>query len=127
MKLSTINSQPDRIWAAISGPIATAAQVVYDAWDGEGGGICDEIAQEIISVILDVFPDAKAEVGGQDGDDHAYVVTLIDGSVFMVDILPSIYEQGGGYNWTKIPNVRFTPKDVVVYPLDLTWEEVSGE
>jgi len=33
----------------------------------------------------------------------------------MVDISPYIYENGGGFSWTKIPDVEFTNDDITFY------------
>ena len=95
--------------------IAAAAQSVYDDWIEEqeaGGGICDDIAS-VISSILSHY-DINNTSGGHDGDDHAYTIAFNDAEAFIVDIPYDTYEIGGGYNWTKINGVKFSPDDVVI-------------
>ena len=97
-----------------------AAQTVYDQWyqDEDGvdvelgtGGICSLIADEAIGYFQQEGYDAW-----QTGDtEHAWVIVEIDGTVLEVDIPHNIYEQGGGYNWTKIPDVEFTVDNVLVW------------
>lgn len=113
---------------------AQQAQEVYDGWaqedDGEGnfvdpslgaGGICDEIAREIENVIYEHINGVRCLEGGQDGDDHSYVVVTDGKELYDVDIPPSAYETGGGYSWKKIPDVIFSPKDVIISKLPKEW------
>ena len=108
---------------ALRGRLAEAAQVVVDAWvqDEEGydvelgqGGACDRVADAMSSVIMEALPDAMIDYGGQDGDDHAFLLVGRDGEVFIVDVPPGVYERGGGYVWRKIPGAVILPEDVVV-------------
>lgn len=110
--------------------IARAAQAVLDAWDpdenGEddrygGGGPCDDIAQEIMGVIDARCPGVSMMEGGQEGDDHAFVVAYTETEACNVDIPPFVYERGGGYSWTKIEGARITAGDVVVQPIPRNW------
>lgn len=103
--------------------MAQAAQAIYDGWtqDDEGmdeelggGGICDEIAQQIQSIIAMHIPDVEMEEYGHDGDEHAATVVRRGIESYYVDIPYSVYETGGGYNWKKIPGVAFSPEHVVV-------------
>lgn len=109
---------------------ANAAQQEYDAWqqDEDGmdfelgtGGICDRIAEEIGSVIGESIEGVQILDGGEPGDDHAYIVVTDGNSAWAVDIPYSIYETGGGYNWTKIEGVTFQPDDVVIEPISVDW------
>jgi hypothetical protein len=101
--------------------MAAAAQDIYNAWDeedfltGGGAGICDEIAEAIGGVITMNIPDVEVREGGHDGDDHAWVIAIKNGISYGVDIPYHVYEQGGGYNWTKIPNVIFSPNHVEIW------------
>lgn len=52
--------------------------------------------------------------GGQDGDDHAYLIVYNDVEAYIVDIPPGVYEEGGGYNWQKKSNVIITASDVII-------------
>ena len=106
--------------------LARAAQKEYDAWDQdeEGydeecgtGGICDRIANAFSSV-LSHLPDVEIIEGGQEGDDHAYLIALTDTEAVAVDIPPKVYETGGGYSWKKKPGVRFSPSHIVLEQLD---------
>ena len=112
--------------------MAEAAQRVYDEWDQDDeyndfgdGGICDAIAQELQGVIASNIADANMTDGGQDGDDHAY--TLVSDSshqIFEVDIPPHVYERGGGYSWTKLPNIVFEPSDVLINKLNWNYNDI---
>lgn len=107
--------------------IAKAAQAIYDEWEQHDecdmGGICDEIAREIQTIIVQ---HAHCEVtdGGHDGDDHAWVIAYNQNSAFGIDIPPEIYETGGGYCWKKIPNVKFDANDVHVWDLELNQSQI---
>ncbi len=93
--------------------IAQIAQIIYDEWDDdEYGGICDMIADEISGILSHNGIDNTD--GGHDGDDHAYIIAYNDNESYIVDIPYDTYERGGGYNWSKIPNIQFTPNDVVI-------------
>lgn len=104
---------------------ARAAQKVYDGWgqdeDGDddygGGGICDSVANALSEVVARALDDVTITDGGQDGDDHAFIVVLTDTEAVAVDIPPDVYETGGGYSWTKREGVRFDAGDVVLDPL----------
>lgn len=105
--------------------LAATAQQVYDAWvpdkqgwDEElgGGGPCDEIASALAGVITDSI-DAHVDEGGHPGDDHAFLLVSRAGERYWVDIPPSVYEQGGGYSWRKVPDVQIGPEDIVIEPI----------
>jgi hypothetical protein len=117
---------------ALKSKLAEAAQKVYDEWeqDAEGvdeevgiGGICDLICTSVGSVISEEIADVAILPGGQEGDDHAYVVAQKNGEAFGVDIPAGVYESGGGYNWRKKPGVKFRSDYVVIFPVP-TWDEV---
>lgn len=103
--------------------LAQAAQAVVDAWeqDEDGfdeefgtGGACDRVADAMSSVIAEAIPDAVLDTGGQDGDDHAYLLVGLDRKVYCVDVPPHVYEVGGGYVWRKIKGAVISPEDVVI-------------
>jgi hypothetical protein len=60
------------------------------------------------------------------GENHVWAVAKIgnvndegdpdrpDAGVWCIDIPPSVYEEGGGYNWTKTPDVTFDTSDIIV-------------
>lgn len=104
--------------------MAVAAQEVYNDWaqDDEGvdeerggGGICDAISEAISGVIAEHVDDVELAEGGQDGDDHAYVIVYNEDEAYGVDIPASLYETGGGYSWKKVEGVVFTSKDIEVF------------
>jgi hypothetical protein len=98
------------------------AQKEYDYWeqDEEGwdedygtGGICDIIAQGIIDILCEAS--IEAIKGGQDGDDHAFVIAYKGDTAFVIDIPYSVYETGGGYSWKKKPDVVFNDTHLLIY------------
>ncbi len=106
--------------------MAQAAQEIYDDWAQDvegldvmvgGGGICDQITQAIAGVIVESGV-ADITEGGQEGDDHAWTVAYNDQEAYAVDIPCRVYEQGGGYSWAKIPDVKFTPDHIQLFPID---------
>lgn len=108
--------------------MAEAAQRIYDSWDQtdefqDGGGICDEIAEAISGIVASSINSDLIDISeyGHDGDDHAaIIVSAMDLNTgrpterYLVDIPYDLYETGGGYNWTKIPDVIFMPQNVVI-------------
>lgn len=104
-----------------------AAQKIYDEWEqdenGEdpelgSGGICDQIADAIVGVLQEHLGDIDTFEGGQDGDDHAWVIVQRGSEAYGVDIPPGVYESGGGYSWKKIDGVVFKPEYIVIFPVD---------
>lgn len=115
--------------------LAAAAQAVVDAWDPSGedgdpelgfGGVCDRVAAALAEVIVAALGD-RVDVldGGQDGDDHAYLVVVpVDSGephAFEVDVPPEIYETGGGYLWRKVEGADIGPEDVIIHPVPREW------
>lgn len=104
--------------------LCAAAQQVYDEWEQEDGvdvelgtgGICDKISEAMSDVLAGAGFDTQE--GGQEGDDHSYVIAGKYGFEFMVDIPSHIYEIGGGYKWTKLPDVQFKPHHIFMSRLD---------
>lgn len=105
-----------------------AAQEVYDAWQQDeeglddvygGGGICDDIANALASVIIENVENVEYINGGQDGDDHCWIIVFNDEAAFEIDIPPYVYESGGGYNWRKIEGVEFNVNDILICETDL--------
>lgn len=114
---------------------ALVAQSVYDSWDQdeEGwdkdlllgtGGICDQIVEGWYEIMNAQFDENEVEFqqGGQDGDDHAWLVVRVTDNfksgkseIYGVDINPFTYETGGGYSWKKRPGVKFSANDVEVF------------
>jgi hypothetical protein len=109
--------------------IAQAAQQIYDSWEQDDecdmGGICDEIASEIGSIIHSAIPGVQTSDGGHDGDDHAWVIAHDTMKAYGVDIPPHVYETGGGYCWQKIPDVHFDADDVEIWDLGLSPGQIA--
>lgn len=120
-----MNRVPDRIRPLLPA-LASAAQRAYDEWDqnDEGidevlgpGGVCQDVAENMADVLVSKGIEAQT-VSAAVGDQHVYVVVQLPDGVYTVDIPPGVYEAGAGYNWRKIPGVRFEPGYVVVDKLD---------
>ena len=107
--------------------LAAAAQRVYNAWeqDAEGcdvelgvGGICQDVAEALLEVLdHEAWDDIFAADSHGVGDQHVWAVVVKGDVEYYIDIPPSIYETGAGYCWRKLPDVRFTPSDIVVYEM----------
>lgn len=113
----------DKRISSLRSRIAKAAQEVYDNWHPEdeydeysGGGICDDVSRAIGGILVDLEGVSTVD-GGQDGDDHAFIVAYTDTDAFAVDIPPSVYERGGGYSWEKVEGVEIDPDDIEIYPI----------
>lgn len=109
--------------------IAAAGQKVYDEWEQDqdgvdehygSGGICDDIASEILDVIHSYTTSLPDEIASTTFFDqyahHTYAVVgyLKTNECYKVDIPHYVYERGGGYNWEKIQGVQFTPDNVLI-------------
>jgi hypothetical protein len=104
--------------------MAFAAQQVYNSWqqDAEGfddefgsGGICDEISRAIADVVVSSIQNAETAEGGQEGDDHSWLIVYNQQEAYGVDIPCHIYERGGGYSWQKLQGVHFSPNDISIW------------
>jgi hypothetical protein len=112
--------------------MAQEAQKVYNLWYQDetgfdemygGGGICHDIANAIVEVIYKNIPDATAgSVNLSCAENHVLTMVYLDEEGYVVDIPYHVYETGGGYSWTKIPDVEFSPEDITfsfVHPDDV--------
>jgi len=107
--------------------LAAAAQAVIDDWiqDEEGfdpdlgaGGVCDQVSEAMSSVITSAIDGVGILDGGHDGDDHAWLIVHDGSEAAGVDIPPSVYETGGGYNWRKLEDARVDPEDIAIWKLN---------
>jgi hypothetical protein len=112
--------------------MVVAAQKVYDEWqqdeNGEDpelgvGGVCQDIAEAISGVLNSNGIDAATVDNGGMGEQHVWAIAKTFDGVYEVDIPYSSYERGGGYTWRKIPNVKFTPRDIHIYKLSVDPED----
>ena len=110
------------------------AQKKYDEWDASDedgdaevgfGGICHLIAEAMVDVLISDGYDAITIDSQGVGDQHVWCVVKAEEGCYEVDIPPSVYETGGGYNWKKIDGVKFTTSDLVVYRLSSDPEDFS--
>jgi len=105
--------------------IVEMAQEIYDDWDQKDddgddgdddqygtGGICDVISLGISEILTE--NDIEIAEGGHDGDDHSFTIAYDEQGAYIVDIPSYVYETGGGYNWTKLGGVKFTPDDIEI-------------
>lgn len=101
---------------------AAKAQEVYDLWeqDADGmdeeygsGGICHDIAAAIVDELGSRGVENALTVHSSVGENHVFVVALLDDGVYEIDIPPHVYERGGGYTWRKIPGVSFDEAHVL--------------
>lgn len=96
-------------------------QAEYDQWQQDetgydeevgSGGICHLLAELIAEVLNDAgFPTWTVSATHEQ---HVYCVSQASDGVWEVDIPYCIYETGGGFTWTKIPDVKFEPDDIVI-------------
>ena len=102
--------------------ICRRVQAEYDSWDQSGeygdpelgfGGICQDFA-DVMAEVLNAHGIEAVTQSASCGEQHVWTVAKLEDGIYMVDIPYSIYEQGGGYNWQKIPGVIFEPSDVVI-------------
>ena len=121
----------DDTFADLKPLFVQAAQKEYDDWaqDEDGmdevlgtGGICQDIAEKIASILSQHGFDCTT-VSQQIGEQHVYVIAKTEDGVYEVDIPPYVYETGGGYNWRKIPNVKFDESCISVNRLSSDPEE----
>lgn len=113
--------------------MAKAAQNAYNEWEQDesgqdeifgGGGICDDISMKLAEVIADNILNVNLTEGGQQGDEHMWLIAHRDNEVYGVDIPPSIYEIGGGYVWDKIPDVIFSPEHINIWKIEINANEL---
>ncbi len=112
---------------SLSGAFAEAAQRVYDRWDQNEdgldeelghGGICHLIADAMLDVLVDRFPDTPATTRSLSTEVHVDLVAATHDGVVCIDIPWSVYERGSGYVWTKLPGVRMDARHVALDLID---------
>jgi hypothetical protein len=112
---------------AIADDLAQAAQAELNQWvpDAEGydeefgyGGACDAICRELGGMIAMRIAEVEIADGGQEGDDHAFVLCRRGAESVVVDIPAHLYETGGGYSWRKREGVKLEGGDVLIEPIE---------
>ena len=102
--------------------MAEAAQKVYDRWEqGEndelnGGGICHLIADEVAYILSRANITVATQCSSY--EQHVYCIAQFREGIYEIDIPYSSYERGGGFTWTKLPDVQFDSSFIVVSRLD---------
>ena len=112
---------------ALTPAMVQKAQEVYDSWDEEdidtyaGGGICHLIAEEIASLLEE--HGILSWTHSLDYKQHVVTIAADKSTqeIYMVDVPEYAYEDGGGFTWTKIPDVKFEADDIVFHGLD--WDD----
>jgi hypothetical protein len=109
--------------------IVNRAQKEYDLWDESdidtyaGGGICHIIADAIVDVLSD--KDIEVYSVSSNFEQHVYCIVRVIEGIYEVDIHHSTYETGGGYTWSKLPNIIFEDNDIFINRLDYDYDNVS--
>lgn len=124
-------AQQDLIYTklnALKPQLVIAAQKVYDSWnvvEGEinetfgRGGICHFIADDMANVINNNIPGITASTQSAWWASDQHVATIVYNKrktgCYVVDIYPYRYEKGGGFSWTKLPDIVFDNSDINIW------------
>ena len=124
-----------------------AAQQIYDDWDENpdvyaGGGICHLIADSFVEIINKNYPSYTATTFTRDDIQHVETIVyniepdiLYDEDdenndlveLVIIDLSPFIYERGGGFTWTKIPDVEFSNNDITFYKTTVNRQNIDTD
>ena len=108
---------------ALAPALAEAARRVHGEWeqDADGmdvelgaGGICQDVASAMAGVLGEGGFEQVLQVHAGCGENHVFLVALLEDGVYEVDIPPSVYETGSGYVWRKREDARFDADCVAV-------------
>ena len=95
-----------------------------------GTKICHLIADAFVEIIYKHYPQYTASTFTRDDIQHVETIVYnidseslynddvddeTDIETVMIDLNPYIYENGGGFSWTKIPDVEFSNHDITFY------------
>lgn len=102
---------------------AKVAQNVYDAFDDGGSGMCHDIAEGVASEMSGKFDGISVSeyFGDSVGSRDHVSISLVDnlsGRGYELDIPETKYQKRVGSVFVKIPDVVFSPADVVVSKLN---------
>lgn len=127
---------PVSILKSLMPRIIAAAQHEYDTWEQDedgfndelgAGGICQDIAEAISNVLSAAHIECRTLDNNGMGDQHVWVVAKFREGLYEIDIPPHVYEDGGGYTWRKIPDVKFDSSDVSITRSYMSEEDFDGE
>jgi GNAT superfamily N-acetyltransferase len=124
-----------------------AAQQIYDNWDEDpdvyaGGGICHLIADSFVEIINKNYPNYSATTFTRDDIQHVETIVyniepdiLYDEDdenndqveLVIIDLSSYIYERGGGFSWTKIPDVEFSNNDITFYKTTVDRQNIDTD
>ena len=133
-KSTSSNNTFEQNLKSLTSQFVSAAQSIYDEWDEHpdvyfGGGICHLIADAFVSIVDRNFPNYTASTFTRDDIQHVAAIihnvepdslydedeedSIVD--TIIIDLYPYTYERGGGFSWTKIPDVEFSDDDITFY------------
>jgi hypothetical protein len=127
---------------SIKPQLALAAEEVYDDWDQDeegysedygSGGICDKIAEELVSTFDRLKPDNLKDWDSftmyKENECHTdmYVVNHQIKKIYEVGLSPHHYESGGGYTWKKKREHEINPAAFHVTDSYLDYENFFDE
>lgn len=107
--------------------LVKVAQKVYNEWEQDeegidvdygGGGICDDIASEMCAVLSNNGIDCFSHYNQYDYHTTAMAYDTETQELYSVNLPAGVYESGAGYTWTKIPNVKISPGDIVIEEIE---------
>lgn len=107
--------------------LALAAKAVWDLWDQDpegmdpelgAGGICQDVASAMAEALGRMGVEHVTTMHASVGENHVFVVALLDDGVYSIDIPPHVYEIGSGYVWRKREDAVFDASCVTFERLD---------
>ena len=130
----------EQILRSLIPELVRRVQLVYNQWDQSDeefgdpdlgfGGFCQDIAEQIAGAVWELTNFEASTVSAHIGEQHVWTMVKTPEGVFSIDIPPSYYETGGGYNWQKMPGIEF---DESFFVIDLVsadpddFEEMTAE
>jgi len=132
---------------SLTSAFVDAAQQIYDDWDENpdvygGGGICHLIADSFVEIINKNYPNYTTTTFTRDDIQHVETIVYnIDPDILydeddesndlvelvIVGLSPFIYERGGGFSWTKIPEVEFSNNDITFYKTTVDRQNIDTD
>ena len=108
-------------------------QKLYDQWSQDengndeelgSGGICHLIAEAFVDVLYKhgIY---RCQTVSSCHEQHVYVVGQFREGVYMIDVPYHLYEQGGGFTWKKIPNIKFDESYIDISRLNINPRQIK--